>query len=119
MGNLREELALAKHMPEQFKQACPVCKQPWHTDTVDFFGPRHSLSCRACDAADSTQHDNIMWRSHSTGHFVPSQMQTVWNKLWRRFVMAYGLRQAILMTAGQQELDRQVALAKSQQGATA
>lgn len=45
MGSRLEELALAKHMPESFKDACPVCKSQWTVNIVD---GKVQFECRAC-----------------------------------------------------------------------
>lgn len=116
VGNLREELRLARFMPDEFKQCCPVCKSAWTYDRIDFYGERIGLSCQTCErwGGDHFKDPNrFHWRNHRTQHFVPNQIETAWNKLWRSFCMSYGLRLGILLTGGESALQKAIQIAQN------
>lgn len=89
MGSRLEELALAKHMPESFKSACPVCKSQWTVNIVD---GKVQLECRSCGHDQIVRSQPMKWWATSGSYVHPRDW--AWQKLWRQFVQCFGLATA-------------------------
>ncbi len=95
MGNRLEEVALAKHMPESFKAACPVCATPWTVNTVS---GRVQFECRCCGHDQIVRSQPMKWWATS-GAYVFARDWAI-QKLWRQFVQCFGLAKAVSMCSG-------------------
>jgi predicted RNA-binding Zn-ribbon protein involved in translation (DUF1610 family) len=95
MGNRLEEVALAKHMPESFKEACPVCATPWTMNVVD---GKVQFECRSCGHDQIVQSQPMKWWATSGSYVHPRDW--AWQKLWRQFVHCFGLARAVSMCSG-------------------
>ncbi len=92
MGNRIEEQALAKHMPESFKDACPVCKARWTENIVE---GKVQFECKPCAEEQIRKSLPMKWWATS-GSYVYGR-DWAWQKLWREFVLRFGLTKAVFM----------------------
>jgi predicted RNA-binding Zn-ribbon protein involved in translation (DUF1610 family) len=90
MGSRLEEVALAKHMPESFKEACPICKTPW---TVNMVEGKMQFECRSCGHDQVVKAQPMKWWATSGSYVHASDW--AWQKLWREFVLRFGLTKAV------------------------
>lgn len=93
MGNRREEDALAKYLPAAFKTACPHCKTP---GTVHRVERSVQIECVSCGQDQINRGDAAHWFANS-GAYVKDD-EWAWRKLWRSFVMRFGLNAALAKT---------------------
>ena len=92
MASKIEEDRLAEYMPTEFRERCPVCKQPWLVKS-SIFHERYTSVSVGCKTSHPDRLDCFSF-CQSIG-FAPSQIETAYRRLWRSWVGQVGLKKAI------------------------